>query len=122
MGESMNRETVNEEHFLISIQPSSVASAYLLIAQTGVLFSDDLSYRLTISDIQIDKTQNQKSYLFLKAKAEIGDISGNDYNHVKSFEAVGSFSQIYHYLVAQFEQFLIQEGLKILVFQEDNDA
>jgi len=30
MGESMNRETVNEEHLLISIQPSSVASAYLL--------------------------------------------------------------------------------------------
>ena len=118
----MNRETVNEEHFLISIQPSSVVSAYLLIAQTGVLFSDDLSYRLAISDIQIDKTQNQKSYLFLKAKAEIGDISGNDYNHVKSFEAVGSFSQIYHYLVAQFEQFLTQKGLNILVFQEEKDA
>ncbi len=122
MGESMNRETVNEEHLLISIQPSSVASAYLLIAQTGVLFSDDLSYRLTISDIQIDKTQNQKSYLFLKAKAEIGDISGNDYNHVKSFEAVGSFSQIYHFLINQFESFLVPKGLSILVLEERKNA
>ncbi|QTH63332.1 hypothetical protein J1N51_11405 [Psychrosphaera ytuae] len=118
----MNRETVNEEHFLISIEPSTVASAYLLIAQTGVLFSEDLSYRLTISSIQIDKIQSQKSYLFLEAQAEIHDITGNETNFVESIAAVGSFSQIYHHLVAQFEQFLIQKGLNILVFQEEKDA
>ena len=118
----MNRETVNEEHFLISIEPPTVASAYLLIAQTGVLFSEDFSYRLTISDIQIDKTKNQKSYLFLKAQAEIHDISGNDSNFVESIAAVGSFSQIYHYLIAQFEQILTKKGLNILVLKEENNV
>ncbi|WP_462168086.1 hypothetical protein [Pseudoalteromonas lipolytica] len=118
----MNRETVNEEHFLISIEPSTVASAYLLIAQTGVLFSEDLSYRLAISDIQIDKAKSQKSYLFFRAQAEIHDISGNDSNFVESIAAVGSLSQIYHYLVTQFELFLIQKGLNIVVLQEEKDA
>lgn len=118
----MDHESLLEEYFLICVEHNSCTSAYFLLAQTGVLYSDDLSHRLAMSTIQIDKSQNQKPYIFLKVTAEIRDISGNNYSIVKSFEAVGSFSQIYHFLINQFESFLSPKGLSILVFEERESA
>lgn len=118
----MNYDALLEEYFLISAEPSTYAYPYLLLAQTGVLYSDDLTHRLAISDIQIDKSQNQKSFIFLKAKVEIHEIFESDYSLVKSFEAVGSFSQIYHFLIKQFESFLVPKGLSILLLEERGNA
>lgn len=118
----MDLESLLEEYFLIGAEHNYCAPAYFLLAQTGVLYSDDLTHKLAISDIQIDKSQNQKSYIFLKAKAQIQVISGNDYNPVKSLEAVGSFSQIYHFLINQFESLLVLKGLSVLVLEEREDA
>ncbi|GHF02653.1 hypothetical protein [Thalassotalea profundi] len=118
----MDHETLLEDYFLIGIEQSIYASPNLLLAQTGALFSGDLRYRLAISDIQIETSKNQKSYIFLKVKAEVNDISGNDFPTIKTIEAVGSFSQIYHFLVNQFRFFLSQKGLSILLLEDKNDA
>jgi hypothetical protein len=116
----MKHQRIYEDYLLIKVQPQKQASAYQLLSQTGVLFSRNLNYKLSISDIQLtpSNSHNGTTFVYFNIIAEVHDLSISPATLITTLEAVGSFSQIYHYLLSQFETICQKLGQDVLTLNE----